>query len=67
MIAPHLPSCWGFSFALGYGFVFFVVFLFFVFLVGYNILLSMVVQLLVDFGVLAGEDEHTFFYSIILT
>ena len=52
---------------LDMGLFFFVVFLFFVFLVGYNILLSMVVQLLVDFGVLAGEDEHTFFYSIILT
>ena len=42
-------------------------FFFFFFLVGSNILLSMVVQLLVDFGVLAGEDEHMFLYSTILT
>ena len=35
MNLPHLPSCWGFSFALGSGVSF---------LVGSNILLSMVVQ-----------------------
>ena len=34
-ILPHLPSCWGFSFTLGCGVSF---------LVGSNILLSMVVQ-----------------------
>ena len=35
MILPHLPSCWGFSFALACGVPF---------LMGSNILLSMVVQ-----------------------
>ena len=38
MILPLLPSCWGFSFALGCGYIF---------LVGSVILLSMVVQQLV--------------------
>ena len=40
----------------------------YLFLVGSNILLSMVVQQLVaNFGVLAGEDEHTLLYHLAST
>ena len=40
---------------------------YFFFLVGYYILLSMVVQqLVIIFGVLTREDEHTSFYSATL-
>ena len=53
-ISPFLLSCWGFSFALDVGYLF---------LVRSNILLS---EASCNFGVLAGEDEHTSFYSAIL-
>ena len=57
MILPLLPSCWGFSFALGRGVSFF----------------GGIQHSPVDgcsaagnnFGVLAGEDEHTSFYPTI--
>ena len=58
MILPLLLSCWGFSFALRHGVSF-----------------SGGIQhspfdgcsaASCSFGVLAGEDEHTFFYSTIL-
>ena len=53
----HLPSCWGFSFALGCGVSFFG-----------GIQHSPVDScsaVSCNFGVLAGEDEHTSFYSAI--
>ena len=57
-ILPLLPSCWGFSFALGHGVSF---------LVGSNIVLSMAVHSELYFGVLTGEVQHMFFYSSILS
>ena len=57
-IFPLLPSCWGFSFALGHGVSFFD-----------GIQHSPVDScsaVSCNFGVLAGEDEHTSFYSAIL-
>ena len=58
MILPLLPSCWGFSFALGRGVSFFG-----------GIQHSPVdgySAASCNFGVLAGEDECVSFYSIIL-
>ena len=57
-VLPLLPSCWGSSFALGRGVSFFG-----------GIQHSPVNGCLVvscSFGVLAGEDECTFFYPSIL-
>ena len=57
-ISPLLPSCWGFSFALGHGVSFFG-----------GIQHSPVdgcSAVSCSFGVLAGEDEHTPFYCAIL-
>ena len=57
-ISPLLPSCWGFSFALGRGVSYFG-----------GIQHSPVngcSSVSCSFGVLAGEDEHTSFYSAIL-
>ena len=57
MISLLLPSCWGFSFALGRGVSFFG-----------GIRHSPVdgcSAASCNFGVLAGEDERTFFYSTI--
>ena len=57
-ISPFLPSCWGFSFTLGCGVSFFG-----------GIQHSPVdgcSAVSCNFGVLAGEDEHTSFYSAIL-
>ena len=57
-ILPLLPSCWGFSFALGCGVSFF-----------HGIQHSPVYECSVmsyNFGVLAGEHECTSFYSAIL-
>ena len=57
MISPLLPSCWGFSFALGHGVSFFG-----------GIKHSPVdgcSAASCNFGVLAGEDERTSFYSTI--
>ena len=57
--SPLLPSCWGFSFALGYGVSF-----------GGGVQHSLVDgcwKASCKFGVLAGEDEYTSFYSTILT
>ena len=54
-IFPLLPSCWGFSFALGHGASFFD-----------GIQHSPVDScsaVSCNFGVLTGEDEHTSFYS----
>ena len=58
VILPLLPTCWGFLFVLGRGVTFF----------------GETQQSLVDgcsavscnFGVLTGEDERSYFYSIIL-
>ena len=58
MIFPLLPSCWGFSFALGHGVSFFG-----------GIQHSPVngcSSARCNFEVLTGEDEHTSFYSTIL-
>ena len=58
VISPLLPSCWGFSFALGCGVSFFG-----------GIQHSPFDGCSVascNFGVLAGEDEYKFFYSVIL-
>ena len=58
VILPLLPSCWGFSFSLGYG----------VSLFG-GIQHSPVdgcSSTSCNFGVLTGEDEHTSFYSTTL-
>ena len=58
VILPLLPSCWGFSFALGRGVSFFG-----------GIQCSPVdgcSAVSCNFGVLSGEDEHTSFYSAIL-
>ena len=52
MILPLLPSCWGFSFALGCGVSFF-------FCVGSNILLSVVAQQLVAILVFLQEKMST--------
>ena len=57
-ISPLLPSCWGFSFALGCGVSFFG-----------GIQHSPVDSCsaaICNFGVLTGEDEHISFYSTIL-
>ena len=55
-ISPLLPSCWGFSFALGRGYLF-----------GGSIFpVNSCSVASCNFGVLAGEDEHTSFYSAIL-
>ena len=57
-ILPLLPSCWGFSFALGCGVSF------------YGRIHHSPVDgcsaVSCNFGVLAGEDEHRSFYSTIL-
>ena len=56
-VLPLLPSCWGFSFALGRGVSFFG-----------GIPHSPVngcSAASYNFGVLAGKDEHTSFYSIL--
>ena len=55
VISPLLPSCWGFSFALRHGGIF----------IG-GIQHSPVDGCCCNFGVLAGEDECTSFYSAIL-
>ena len=55
VISPLLPSSWGFSFALRHGGIF----------IG-GIQQSPVDGCCCKFGVLAGEDECTFFYSAIL-
>ena len=57
MISPLLPSCWGFSFALGCGLSFFG-----------GIQHSPIdgcSAASCNFGVLAGEDDCTLFYSVI--
>ena len=51
-ISPLLPSYWGFSFALGHR-------VFFFFLVGSNILLSMVIQQLVVILEFSKENMST--------
>ena len=59
VILPLLPSCWGFSFALGSEVSFF----------GGGIQHSLVngySAASCNFGVLTGEDKHTSFYSAIL-
>ena len=58
MILPVLPSCWGFSFALGHGVSF---------LGGtQHCPVNGCSAVCCNFWVLAGEDEHTSFYSAIL-
>ena len=54
-ILPLLPSCWGFSFALGHGVSFF----------WWDPTFSCwwFIKASCNFGVLAGEDEHTSSYS----
>ena len=58
VISPLLPSCWGFSFALGHGVSFF----------GgtQHSPVDGCSAVSCNFGVLAGEDEHMSFYSAIL-
>ena len=55
MILPLLPSCWGFSFVLGHGVSFF----------GgtHHSPVDGCLAASCNFGVLAGEDELTSFYS----
>ena len=58
VISPVLPSCWDFSFALGCGVSF---------LGGIHYSpVDGCSGVSCNFGVLAGEDEHTSFYSTIL-
>ena len=58
MILPVLPSCWGFSFALGHGVSF---------LGGIQHgLVNGCSAVCCNFWVLTGEDEHTSLYSAIL-
>ena len=59
VISPLLPSCWGFSFALGCGVSFFFGGIQHYPVDGYS-------AASYSFGDLAGEDEHTSFYSTIL-
>ena len=60
VILPLLPSCWGFSFALGCGFFFF-------FFGGIqHSPVDGCSAVSCNFGVLSGEDEHTSLYSTIL-
>ena len=54
-ILPLLPSCWGFSFALGHGVSFFGVI--------QHPPVSGCSAASCSFGVLTGEDEHMSFYS----
>ena len=65
MIVLLLPSCWGFSFAIGCNISFINLF---IFLLGFNILLSVngCSAASCNFAVLTGKDEHTSFYSVIL-
>ena len=58
MILPLLPSCWGFSFALGHGVSFFGEIQHFP--------ISGCSAASCNFGILAGEDECRSFYSAIL-
>ena len=60
MILPLLPSCWGFSFALGCGVSFF-----FFCGIQYSPFTGCSAASC-NFGVLAGEDEHVSFNSAIL-
>ena len=59
VISPLLPSCWGFSFALGCGVSFFGGL--------QHSLVNGCSASSCNFGVLAGEDECTSFYSAILS